>query len=85
MAMRVDAFADILVELQRVAALAVGDAFDAGHQPGAAHLADQRQLLQCLQFRLEIRPDFPRVLKDATLQQVEEFFSATAQPIGWLV
>ena len=66
-AMRVDALADILVELQRVLALAVGDAFDAAHQPGAAHLADQRQFLQRLQPRLEIRRDLARMMRECRL------------------
>ena len=71
MAMRVDALADILVELQRILALAVGDAFDAAHQPDAAHLADQRQFLQRLQLRLEIRRDLARMVEHAVFEQVE--------------
>ena len=67
----VDALADVLVELQRIVAVAVGDAFDAGHQPGAAHLADQRQFLQRLQPRLEIGRDLARMVEDAAFQQVE--------------
>ena len=67
----VDALADVLVELQRIEADPVGDAFDAGHQSGAAHLADQRQFLERLHSRLEIGRDLARMLEDAAFEQVE--------------
>ena len=69
--MLVDALADVLVEFQRIVAFAVRHAFDAGHQPHAAHFADQRQVLQRPELRLEIGRDMPRVRQHLVFENVE--------------
>ena len=82
--MPVDALADIQIKRQRIVVHTVGDAFDAGHQPGPAHFADQRQVFERLQARLEMAGNGARMLKQTLFQDIEVFQAPRRSRIGWL-
>src|SRR5688500_16477604 len=69
--MPVDPLSDFEIQLERIVALAVCDAFYSRHQADAAHLTDQRQALETLQPFLKVGRYCADMLQDSILQQFE--------------